>query len=144
MYKKFELREMDIEKLLTLAEELKIKGFKKMEKDDLIYAILDEEANRKSQNVPEKPVKAKRGRPRKEEKVGEGSPKKTEQSEVKVKEEKIVEEKAPIEVSAENNEQPKAASGKKRGRKPKVQKEEKKPAEIAAEIPCGTDFVGRT
>ena len=46
MYKKFELREMDIEKLRTLAEELKIKGFKKMEKDDLIYAILDEEARK--------------------------------------------------------------------------------------------------
>jgi len=139
MYKKFELREMDIEKLRTLAEELKIKGFKKMGKDDLIYAILDEEANRKSQNVPEKPVKAKRGRPRKEEKVGDGSTKKTEPSEVKVKDDKSVEEKAPIEVPAENNEQPKAASGKKRGRKPKAQKEDTKPAEISAETPAAPE-----
>ena len=37
MHKIFDLREMDIEQLRTLAESLNIKGWKKMEKDDLVY-----------------------------------------------------------------------------------------------------------
>ena len=58
---------MDMEKLHNLASELNIKGFKKMEKDDLVYAILDEEARHNALNAPEKPAKPKRGRPRKTE-----------------------------------------------------------------------------
>ena len=69
MHKIFDLREMEIDQLRSLAEELKVKGFKKMEKDDLVYAILDEEAKLNALNAPEKP-KAKRGRPRKEDKAG--------------------------------------------------------------------------
>ena len=68
MHKIFDLREMDIDQLRSLAEELKVKGFKKMEKDDLVYAILDEEAKLNALNAPEKPAKSKRGRPRKDEK----------------------------------------------------------------------------
>ena len=45
MHKIFELREMDVEQLHALASELNIKGFKKMDKDTLVYAILDEEAS---------------------------------------------------------------------------------------------------
>ena len=56
---------MGVEQLHNLASELNIKGFKKMEKDDLVYAILDEEARHNAQNAPEKP--AKRGRPKKNE-----------------------------------------------------------------------------
>ncbi len=63
MHKIFDLREMDIDQLRSLAEELKVKGYKKMEKDDLVYAILDEEAKLNAVNAPDKP---KRGRPRKE------------------------------------------------------------------------------
>ena len=40
MHKIFDLREMDVEQLRTLAESLNVKGFKKMEKDDLVYAVL--------------------------------------------------------------------------------------------------------
>ena len=68
MHKIFDLREMDVDQLRSLAEELKVKGFKKMEKDDLVYAILDEEAKLNALNAPEKPAKSKRGRPRKDEK----------------------------------------------------------------------------
>ena len=67
MHKIFELKGMDIDQLQSLASELGIKGFKKMEKDDLVYAILDEEARQNALNVPEKPVQKKRGRPRKAE-----------------------------------------------------------------------------
>ena len=69
MHKIFDLREMDIEQLRSLAEELNVKGFKKMEKDELVYAVLDEEAKKNALNTPEKPERPRRGRPRKEEKA---------------------------------------------------------------------------
>ena len=52
MHKIFDLREMDIEQLRSLAEELNVKGFKKMEKDVLVYAVLDEEAKKNALNAP--------------------------------------------------------------------------------------------
>ena len=54
MHKIFELKEMDQEKLVELASELKIKNFKKMSKDDLVYAILDTEAAAKAAHDAEK------------------------------------------------------------------------------------------
>ena len=86
MHKIFDLREMDIEQLHSLAEELKIKGYKKLEKDKLIYDILDEEAKLNALNAPEKP---KRGRPRKEKPAAEAKPVKQNEA----KEEKPVEKK---------------------------------------------------
>ena len=47
MHNIFDLKEMEIEQLHVLAQELEIKGFKKMKKDDLIYSILDVEAAKK-------------------------------------------------------------------------------------------------
>ncbi len=106
MHKIFDLREMDIDQLRKLGDELKIKGFKRMEKDDLVYAILDEEAKQNSLKAPEKQDKPKRERPRKTDK-----PATEKKEEVKAKEESKEEVKA---------EEPKpAATGKKRGRKPK-------------------------
>ncbi len=80
MHKIFELKEMDQEKLVELASELKIKNIKKMSKDDLVYAILDTEAAAKAAHeaekeaekeaariaagLPERP-RGRRGRPRK-------------------------------------------------------------------------------
>ena len=116
MHKIFDLREMDIEQLHSLAEELKIKGYKKLEKDALIYDILDEEAKLNALNAPEKP---KRGRPRKEKAVAEAKPVK--QNEAK-KEEKPVEKKEDKKETAEEPAAPKETAenpGKKRGRKPK-------------------------
>ena len=80
MHKIFELKEMDQEKLVELASELKIKNIKKMSKDDLVYAILDTEAAAKAAHEAEKEAekeaariaaglpertRGRRGRPRK-------------------------------------------------------------------------------
>ena len=115
---------MDMEKLHNLASELNIKGFKKMEKDDLVYAILDEEARHNALNAPEKPAKPKRGRPRK-----------TEARKAEVKAEEKVEEKT-VEVKVENTEEKHgekpAEPAKKRGRKPKAQKPEQESAPAPA------------
>ncbi|MBR1960390.1 MAG: transcription termination factor Rho [Bacteroidales bacterium] len=120
MHKIFDLREMDIDQLRSLAEELKVKSYKKMEKEDLVYAILDEEAKLNALNAPEKP---KRGRPRKEKTAPEAKAVKEEVKEAKPvekPEEKKVEKKesvpaaeAELAASKEQN------AGKKRGRKPK-------------------------
>ena len=121
MHKIFDLREMDIDQLRSLAEELKVKSYKKMEKEDLVYAILDEEAKLNALNAPEKP---KRGRPRKEKTAPEAKAVKEEVKEAKPvekPEEKKAEKKenvpaAEAEPSVANKEQ---NAGKKRGRKPK-------------------------
>ena len=63
----FDLKEMDIELLRSIAEQLGMKGFKRKEKDDLIYEILDEEARQLALKAPEKTQeKKRRGRPKKE------------------------------------------------------------------------------
>ena len=62
-----DLKEMEIDQLRTIAAELSVKGYKRMEKADLIYSILDEAARQDSQKAPEpQPQKKKRGRPKKE------------------------------------------------------------------------------
>ena len=95
---------MDMEKLHSIASELNIKGFKKMEKDDLVYAILDEEARHNAHNAPEKPVKAKKARTKKADTPKESKTEKTAEP-VKVQEEKV---------------EATEAQPKKRGRKPKA------------------------
>ena len=67
MHKIFELKGMELDQLQSLASELGIKGYKKMSKEDLVYGILDEEARKNAQNLPEKPAQKKRGRPKKSE-----------------------------------------------------------------------------
>ena len=130
MHKIFELREMGMEQLHALASELNIKGFKKMDKDALVYAILDEEARHNAHNAPEKPAKPKRGRPKKSESKTEKpveKPVKEEKTEVKEQKQETVEEK-PAEAVAE----PKAQQPKKRGRKPKNAAKEEQPVVPAA------------
>ena len=53
MHKIFELKGMELEELQALATNLGMKSFKRMGKDDLVYAILDEEARQNAQNAPE-------------------------------------------------------------------------------------------
>ena len=110
MHKIFDLKEMDIDQLRNLASELNVKGFKKMEKDDLVYAILDEEARQNAANAQEKPAKAKRGRPKKAEKQASPAEEPKVKPEAEKKEEVVKEEK-----TAETP----APQQKKRGRKPK-------------------------
>lgn len=120
MHKIFDLREMDIDQLRSLAEELKVKSYKKMEKEDLVYAILDEEAKLNALNAPEKP---KRGRPRKEKTAPEAKAVKEEVKEAKPvekPEEKKVEKKESVPAAeAEPAASKEQNAGKKRGRKPK-------------------------
>ena len=136
MHKIFDLKEMDLDQLRSLASELEVKGFKRMEKDDLVYAILDEEARKNAANMPDKPAK-KRGRPKKTEaqsvKQEEPKPQKEEKP-VKVE----VAEEAPVkenpEKAKEQSQQP--AQQKKRGRKPKSAKPEAPQAEPVKETPA--------
>lgn len=109
---------MGVEELISLATELGIKNAKKMKQDDLVYAIIDEEAVQNSVKVPEKPVK--RGRPRKE------TPKNNIQSEA------VEAEKAEKTEVTEKNNQPKE-----QGRRKKVSKVEKTPKkeEIQTDAP---------
>ncbi len=126
MHKIFDLREMDIDQLRKLGEELNVKGFRRMEKDNLVYAILDEEAKQNAMKAPEKQEKPKRGRPRKTDKaVAE-----TKETEKKIETkpaEKPAEDAAPVKES--KSEETPAKTGKKRGRKPKNSSTEATPAD---------------
>ena len=129
MHKIFDLREMDIEQLRSLAEELNVKGFKKMEKDDLVYAVLDEEAKQNALKAPEKKEKPKRGRPRKDASAQKAEPKKenVEEKPVEVIQKK---EEAKPEVKED---QGKTQQQKKKSRKSKA---EKKEAETKSDVPA--------
>ena len=124
MYNIFDLKEMDLEKLHALGQELQVKGFKKMDKEDLIYAILDAEAEKNAKNAPERPDKKKRGRPKK----SENQVKTAEKVEEKPVKAEVIETETPAVVVAESAQAPK--QDKKRGRKPV---KEAKPAE---EVPA--------
>ena len=107
MHNKNDLKEMDVEQLRSIASSLDVKGYKKMEKDELVYAILDHAAAVDAKNAPEKPERKKRGRPKKE-KVSETPEIKAEEPEKKE--------------AAEKKETPEASvPQKKRGRKTKKQ-----------------------
>jgi len=123
---------MSEEQLRSLADELGIKGTKKMNTEALGYAILDQEAINTSKE-PE-PAKKKRGRPKKEGEAqkAKSSQRKADQAPKKAepapKEDKPVEEKQP--------ETQKAAEKKKAVRQPKAKapkaeavEEKKMPAE---------------
>ena len=118
MHKIFDLKEMDIEQLRSLASELELKGFKKMEKDDLVYAILDEEARKNAMNAPDKPERPRRGRPRKSDKPAPEQPKQQEsKEEIKTAEVPIQQQETEAEFVVAKQEQ--KPQPKKRGRKPK-------------------------
>ena len=141
MHKIFELKEMDLDQLRNLASELEVKGFKRLQKEDLIYAIIDAEAIKTAQTAPEKTSK-KIGRPKKVE-----TSVKTEAKQPKTA---VQELPAPVEQKKEVKEEKKeevreTAVPKKRGRKPKNEnKSEVKPteevlvAETAQEISAET------
>ena len=117
-----------MEKLHALASELNIKNFKKMDKETLVYAVLDEEARHNAANAPEKPAKAKRGRPKKNEapvKEVVEKPIAEEVAKPAKPEEKKVEKVEKVE-KAEQVEK------KKRGRKPNNKKTESKEEKVPA------------
>ena len=118
MHNKNDLKEMEMEQLRSIAAGIEVKGYKKMEKEDLVYAILDYEAAIDAKNAPEKPEKKKgRGRPKKE-KTAE-TPSEVKETVKKEKAEVKVEQVAekPVEQTVEKQQN-------KRGRKPKKANEE--------------------
>ena len=129
MHKIFDLRDMGIEQLHALATELEIKGFKKMDKDTLVYAILDEEAKKNALNAPDNNDRARRGRPRKGEKQApkQVPEEKKEETVDKPATEKI--ETAKPVTKTEEEAKTDNSQEKKRGRKPK----NSKPAEVQQE-----------
>ena len=131
MHNKNDLKEMDLEQLRSIASELEVKGYKRMEKEDLVYAILDHEAAINAKNAPEKPEKKRgRGRPKKEKTT---APVQETPTESKPVEDNPVAEKTEKEVPAEEAAQQPAPEQKKRGRKPKKKEEAVLPKEPKAE-----------
>ena len=123
MHKIFELKEMSDEKLLSIAEELGIKGAKKKDKDDLVYEILDKEAVLDSQKEPEKAAK-KRGRPRKNSQIETAA---------------NTDDKNPEQNTAEGegqkeNKTDEIKQNKKKGRKPKAASDETAETKTSARI----------
>ena len=116
MHNIFDLKEMELEQLRSLASELEIKGSKRLDKDGLVYAILDREAERNAKNAPVRQDKPKRGRPKKEDKTAKAAPAETPAKEAP----------APAEPAAKE-----VKETKKKGRKPKT--EQKPVVETKAE-----------
>ena len=136
MHKIFDLREMDIERLHALAGELGIKGFKRMDKDALVYAILDEEAKKNALNAPERPEKPRRARIRKEAKPVKEQPVKEQPAKV----EPVAVEEVKVETPQAESSQPKKRNKKAKGAKPaekpvepQAEQTVEKPAEKTAE-----------
>ena len=125
---------MGLEQLHAIAEELHIKGYKRMDQEKLVYTIIDYEADFNAKNAPEKPERKKgRGRPKKE----KTAPVQEIPAEPKPVEETPAAEKTEKAAVAEETAQP-APQQKKRGRKPKkaedkVQPEEPKVEEVKPE-----------
>ena len=117
MHKIFDLREMDIERLHSLAEELGIKGFKKMDKDTLVYSILDEEAKKNALNAPEKPERRRQNKTRRGDKPAKPA---KDESEEKIEVTKKEEVKSDIQPEVKPVEKAEGTQPKKRGRKSKA------------------------
>ena len=107
MHNIFDLKEMELEQLRSLASELQVKGTKRLDKDGLVYAILDREAELNAKNAPAKDSKPRRGRPKKDSKPAAEA--KTEakaevEAEVKSEVKSEVKTETKAEVKTENTE----------------------------------------
>ena len=128
MYNIYELKEKELEELRSIAADLEVKGFKKMEKGDLVYAILDADAIKSAQNAPERAPK-KKGRPKKNE-APVVAAEKPEKREKPVKTEKVEKaDKAEKAEKAEKQEKPQQKV--KKARKPKENAQDNVMPEIA-------------
>ena len=105
----FELNEMSREQLETIANNHNVKSIKKLDNENLAFAILDAEAREES--LKPQPEKKRRGRPRKADKAPEAKPAEPEKAKSKPAEPKP--EEAKQTAGSE------APAPKKRGRKPK-------------------------
>lgn len=123
-----ELNQMSREQLETIANAHSIKGTRKLDDENLAFAILDAEAKEESvKPVPEK-TKGRRGRPPKTKQAEDNKSKETPAAKEPVKQ-AVPEKTATEEKPAENPEE--KPTPKKRGRKPAAKKEaepQKQPA----------------
>jgi len=138
----FELNAMSEQQLKSLAESLNIKGYQKMDRSTLGFAILDQEAIVESQKPEEPKARKKPGRPKKsetakaekpapqeekaEKPAAEQSQEKKQRKKTAKKEEKPAD--APVSPVAEVPAPAAEPEKKKRGRKPKAEAQEQ-PAE---------------
>lgn len=131
-YTLFDLNSMSIDELQSIAQKYNVKNFKKLDAENLAFAILDAQASEISHNpVPEAPAKKKRGRPKK---VADAKQKEESKPAVEKPEQPEAEEKPQTQ-----DEKPKVtleekAPRAKRGRKPKQQAPGKPQAEEKPEI----------
>ena len=141
MHKIFELKGMELEELQALATNLGMKSFKRMGKDDLVYAILDEEARQNAQNAPEKPAQKKRGRPKKSESekvVVKKEAAESEKKAPKAEEEKPAAEPAKEQPQKKERKAKPAARQQKDLEKPEQKKTEEKKSEDTQKIEIET------
>ena len=118
-YTLFDLNSMSIDELQSIAQKYNVKNFKKLDAENLAFAILDAQASEISHNpVPEAPAKKKRGRPKKvaDAKQKEESKPAVEKPEQPEAEEKPQKQEEKPKVTLEEK-----APRAKRGRKPKQQ-----------------------
>ena len=129
MHNIYDLKEMGLEQLRALASELSVKGHKRLDKDGLVYAILDREAVINAQKAPAEEPKAKRVRQRKAAKPADATAEPA-QEPVKLTETPLekTEKKQESKPEQKQEQKPEQKEAKKRGRKPK-QPAEQKPAE---------------
>ncbi len=123
---------MSIDELQSIAQKYNVKNFKKLDAENLAFAILDAQASEISHNpVPEAPAKKKRGRPKKvaDAKQKEESKPVVEKPEQPKAEEKPQKQEEKLKVTLEEK-----APRTKRGRKPKQQAAGKPQAEEKPEM----------
>lgn len=123
---------MSIDELQSIAQKYNVKNFKKLDAENLAFAILDAQASEISHNpVPEAPAKKKRGRPKKvaDAKQKEESKPAVEKPEQPEAEEKPQKQEEKTKVTLEEK-----APRAKRGRKPKQQAPGKPQAEEKPEM----------
>ena len=123
---------MSIDELQSIAQKYNVKNFKKLDAENLAFAILDAQASEISHNpVPEAPAKKKRGRPKKaaDAKQKEESKPAIEKPEQPKAEEKPQKQEEKPKVTLEEK-----APSTKRGRKPKQQAAGKPQAEEKPEM----------
>ncbi len=123
---------MSIDELQSIAQKYNVKNFKKLDAENLAFAILDAQASEISHNpVPEAPAKKKRGRPKKvaDAKQKEESKPAVEKPEQPEAEEKPQKQEEKPKVTLEEK-----APRTKRGRKPKQQAPGKPQAEEKPEM----------
>lgn len=131
-YTLFDLNSMSIDELQSIAQKYNVKNFKKLDAENLAFAILDAQASEISHNpVPEAPAKKKRGRPKKvaDAKQKEESKPAVEKPEQPEAEEKPQKQEEKPKVTLEEK-----APRAKRGRKPKQQAPGKPQAEENPEM----------